>query len=46
VERWSTADIAVRHIRRIAGVVEVVDHQTYDRDDRDYTGPGLAFGIA
>jgi CBS domain-containing protein len=46
VERWSTTDIADRLIRQIPGVVEVTDQLTYEFDDRNMVGPGLAFGIA
>jgi CBS-domain-containing membrane protein len=46
VDRWSTTDIANRLTRQVAGVVEVVDKLTYEIDDRDALGAGMAFGIA
>ncbi len=46
VDRWSTADIADRLIRQIAGVVQVVNKVEWDYDDRDALGTGIAFGIA
>ncbi|MFI7602420.1 BON domain-containing protein [Actinoplanes sp. NPDC049681] len=33
-DRWSTADIAARLTRLIAGVAEVVDDVSWDHDDR------------
>ncbi|UQU68609.1 CBS domain-containing protein [Couchioplanes caeruleus] len=46
VDRWSTADIAKRLTRQIAGVVEVVDELEYDYDDSAVLGTGIAYGIA
>jgi CBS-domain-containing membrane protein len=46
VDRWSTTDLADRLTRQVAGVVEVVDKLTYEVDDRDTLGTGIAFGIA
>lgn len=45
VSRWSTTDIADRLVRQIPGVAEVINHFTFDFDDRNM-GTGLAFGIA
>jgi CBS-domain-containing membrane protein len=46
VDRWSTKDIAVRLVRQIAGVAEVVDEIEYEYDDRNVLGTGVAFGVA
>jgi CBS-domain-containing membrane protein len=46
VARWSAGDIADRLIRQIPGVVGVVNELTWEYDDRDMLGPGMAFGIA
>ena len=46
VDRWSSADIAVRLTRQVSGVVEVVDELEYDHDDRDVLGTGMAFGVS
>ena len=46
VERWSATDIADRAVRQIPGVVEVVDELTYEFDDRNILGTGIAFGAA
>ncbi|BCJ49117.1 hypothetical protein Asp14428_05920 [Actinoplanes sp. NBRC 14428] len=46
VDRWSSADIASRLARQIAGVVRVVDELAFDFDDRNILGTGLAYGIA
>ncbi|RSM59899.1 hypothetical protein DMB66_26075 [Actinoplanes sp. ATCC 53533] len=46
VDRLSTKDIADRQIRRIPGVVAVVDELEYGYDDRNILGTGLAYGIA
>jgi CBS-domain-containing membrane protein len=46
VDRWTTADLAVRLTRQVAGVVDVVDQVRFDFDDRHTVGPGLIYGIA
>jgi len=46
VDRWTTADLAVRLTRQVAGVVDVVDQVQFDFDDRHTVGPGLIYGIA
>jgi CBS-domain-containing membrane protein len=46
VDRWTTADLAVRLTRQVAGVVDVVDLVQFDFDDRHTVGPGLIYGIA
>ncbi|MFI7602418.1 CBS domain-containing protein [Actinoplanes sp. NPDC049681] len=46
VDRWSSADIAKRLTRQIAGVVGVVDELEYDYDDSNIHGTGIAFGAA
>ncbi len=46
VARWSAGDIADRLIRQIPGVVGVVNELTWEYDDRDMLGPGMALGIA
>jgi len=46
VDRWSTTAITDRLTRQVAGVVEVVDKLTYEFDDRNVLGAGMAFGIA
>jgi CBS domain-containing protein len=46
VGRLSTKDIADRQIRRIPGVVAVVDELEYGYDDRNVLGTGVAYGIA
>jgi CBS domain-containing protein len=46
VDRWSTKDIAVRLVRQMAGVAEVVDEIEYEYDDRNVLGTGVAFGVA
>jgi len=46
VDRWSTADIATRLTRQIAGVVGVADELEYDYDDSAVLGAGIAYGIA
>ncbi|GAB1646318.1 CBS domain-containing protein [Krasilnikovia sp. MM14-A1259] len=45
VERWSTSDIAERHVRQVLGVVDVVNQLSYEFDDRTTAGPGLGLGI-
>ncbi|MEV4346449.1 CBS domain-containing protein [Actinoplanes sp. NPDC049596] len=45
-DRWSTADIARRLTRQVAGVVEVDGELTYDIDDREMLSTGLGFGSA
>jgi CBS-domain-containing membrane protein len=46
VARWSAADLTVRVIRQVPGVVEVVDELAYDFDDRNAFGPGIVYGVA
>jgi CBS domain-containing protein len=46
VDRWSTKDMAVRLVRQIGGVAEVVDDLEYEYDDRNVLGTGVAFGVA
>lgn len=46
VDRRSSADLADRLIRQVAGVVEVVDKLAYDYDDRNTIGTDMAFGVA
>lgn len=46
VDRWSTADLAARLTRQVAGVVTVVDELEYDLDDRNAVGPGIIYGVA
>jgi CBS domain-containing protein len=46
VDRWSTTAITDRLTRQVAGVVEVVDKLTFEFDDRNVLGAGMAFGIA
>lgn len=46
VDRWSTADMAVRLTRQVAGVVEVVDLLDFDFDDRHMVAPSLLYGVA
>ncbi|GGQ84641.1 CBS domain-containing protein [Couchioplanes azureus] len=46
VDRWSSADIAGRLTRQIPGVVGVVDELSYDYDDREILGAGIARGVA
>lgn len=43
-DRWSTADLAVRLTRQVAGVVRVVDKLAFDLDDREPLPTTLAFG--
>jgi len=46
VDRWSTTDIADRLTSQVPGVVDVVDELTFDYDDRNIAGTGIAFGVA
>ncbi|MEV4642924.1 CBS domain-containing protein [Actinoplanes sp. NPDC049548] len=46
VDRWSSADIAKRLTRQIAGVVGVEDKLEYDYDDSNVLGTGIAYGVA
>ncbi|GIF25521.1 CBS domain-containing protein [Actinoplanes tereljensis] len=46
VGRWSTADMADRLTRQVAGVVEVRDNLEFDFDDRQLLTPGTVFGVA
>lgn len=46
VDRWSTADLTVRHTRQVAGVVAVTDKLEYVFDDRNAYGPGIVYGVA
>jgi CBS-domain-containing membrane protein len=46
VDRWSAADLAVRMVRPVAGVVDVIDELEYAFDDRNLLGTGIAFGAA
>ena len=46
VDRWTTADLAVRLTRQVAGVVEVTDELGFDFDDRHTVSPGLVYGVA
>ncbi|MEU8087915.1 CBS domain-containing protein [Micromonospora sp. NPDC049101] len=46
VERWTTADTAVRLTHQVAGVVEVFDEVEFDVDDRYTVAPGLVYGVA
>ena len=46
VARWSAADLTVRVVRQVPGVVEVVDELAYDFDDRNAFGPGIVYGVA
>jgi CBS domain-containing protein len=41
VDRWSTADLAARLIRQVAGVARVVDDLEFDLDDRGTLAAGL-----
>ncbi|GAA4607417.1 CBS domain-containing protein [Actinoplanes octamycinicus] len=43
VERWSSADLAQRLSRQVAGVVEVISSLAYDLDDRTFDGPQPPF---
>lgn len=45
-DRWSTADLALRLTRQVAGVVDVKGNLTYDLDDRQMLSTGLGFGSA
>ncbi|GGN84386.1 hypothetical protein GCM10010112_63750 [Actinoplanes lobatus] len=44
VERRSSAEIAIRLARQVAGVVEVYSRLDYDFDDREFRGPRQPFG--
>ncbi|MEV0895439.1 CBS domain-containing protein [Actinoplanes sp. NPDC049802] len=44
VDRRSSAEIAVRLVRQVAGVVEVESRLRYDFDDREFRGPRQPFG--
>jgi CBS-domain-containing membrane protein len=46
VDRWTTADLAARLTRQVAGVVEVIDKLEFDLDDRNAVGPGVIYGVA
>ncbi|MEV6303427.1 CBS domain-containing protein [Actinoplanes sp. NPDC051861] len=46
VERWSTAALAVRHVRMVPGVVEVVDRMSFDYDDHRVADPVPAVFVA
>jgi CBS-domain-containing membrane protein len=46
VDRISTKDIAARLIRKIPGVVAVVDELEYNYDDRAILGTGIGYGVA
>jgi len=45
VERWSSADLAIRLIRQLPGVVDVVSTVEFAFDDRNLLTPGI-FGVA
>jgi CBS domain-containing protein len=45
VDRWSATDITERLTRQVAGVVDVVNKLSYEYDDREAYGVGLAYGI-
>lgn len=42
-DRWSTADLAVRLTRQVAGVVQVVDAMTFHLDDSGTSAAGTGF---
>jgi CBS-domain-containing membrane protein len=46
VDRISTRDIVDRLIRKIPGVVAVVDEIEYNYDDRAILGTGITYGVA
>lgn len=46
VDRWSAADLAVRMVRTVNGVVDVDDQLTFMFDDRDLLGTRIGFGAA
>jgi CBS domain-containing protein len=46
VDRWTTADLAARLTRQVAGVAGVIDVIEYDLDDRNTVGPGIIYGVA
>jgi CBS domain-containing protein len=45
VDRWSATDITERLTRQVAGVVDVVNKLSFEYDDREAYGVGLAYGI-
>jgi CBS-domain-containing membrane protein len=45
VGRWSSAELAARLTRQVAGVVEVVDRLAFDFDDRLQTAPSTLYGV-
>jgi CBS-domain-containing membrane protein len=45
VGRWSSAELATRLTRQIAGVVEVVDRLGFDFDDRAQAVPSTLYGV-
>lgn len=46
IDRWSDADLAVRLIRRVDGVVEVTSTLEYGFDDRELPAPSRLYGVA
>jgi osmotically-inducible protein OsmY len=45
LDRWSATDITERLTRQVAGVVDVVNKLSYEYDDREARGVGLAYGV-
>jgi hypothetical protein len=45
VDRWSATDITQRLTRQVAGVVDVINKLSFEYDDREAYGVGLAYGI-